>query len=297
MSNYDMADVQKQWYDRNGWPLDLNAVYAINEFKGDSSDMAAVQKWYLDGGPGSGNWGHQGRPGIRGGSSSGGGVAYRLNTPSGGYTGLVGAYKENEARNKNRKSQVDPGKGKEPEKTKEPEKQKSTFTQALENGTWTSNDFDNAETGDVIDYKGGTFVKIGDDAWVDVTNGFTMTQSGLKGWAQREETRAEASSFSKSDLAPTKITKDELDGAIKDPSDVDDIQSAVSGKIYGSPVGATYEDKDGHVYIKTHLGTWAYSEDLNHKQSAEDAAFNIANDYASRNGIEEKADCGTMQKG
>lgn len=100
MKEYDMAEVQKQWYDRDGWPLDLNAVYAINEFKGDSSDMAAVQRWYLDGGPGSGNWGHSGRPGIRGGSGPGGGVAYRLNTPSGGYTGLVGAYKENEARNK-----------------------------------------------------------------------------------------------------------------------------------------------------------------------------------------------------
>lgn len=100
MNEYDMAEVQKQWYDRDGWPLDLNAVYAINEFKGDSSDMADVQKWYLDGGPGSGNWGHQGRPGIKGGSGPGGGVAYRLNTPSGGYTGLVGAYKENEAYNK-----------------------------------------------------------------------------------------------------------------------------------------------------------------------------------------------------
>ncbi len=117
MKEYDMAEVQKQWYDRNGWPLDLNAVYAINEFKGDASDMAEVQKWYLDGGPGSGNWGHKGRPGIRGGSGAGGGVAYRLNTPYGGYTGLVGAYKENEARNKQN------GGGKaEPKKSEEPKK-------------------------------------------------------------------------------------------------------------------------------------------------------------------------------
>lgn len=100
----NLVDAQKQWYDRNGWPLDLNAVYAENEFKGDSSDLVAAQKWYmerLDGGPGSGNWGHSGRPGIRGGSGAGGGAAYRLTTPTGGYTGLVGAYKENVARSKN----------------------------------------------------------------------------------------------------------------------------------------------------------------------------------------------------
>lgn len=100
----NLVDAQKQWYDRNGWPLDLNAVYAENEFKGDSSDLVAAQKWYmerLDGGPGSGNWGHSGRPGVRGGSGAGGGAAYRLTTPTGGYTGLVGAYKENVARSKN----------------------------------------------------------------------------------------------------------------------------------------------------------------------------------------------------
>lgn len=100
----NLVEAQKQWYDRNGWPLDLNAIYAENEFKGDSSDLVAAQKWYmerLDGGPGSGNWGHAGRPGIKGGSGAGGGVAYRLTTPTGGYTGLVGAYKENVARNKN----------------------------------------------------------------------------------------------------------------------------------------------------------------------------------------------------
>ena len=41
------------------------------EFTGDS--MALVE----DGGPGSGNWGHKGRPGLRGGSGKGGGKHYR----------------------------------------------------------------------------------------------------------------------------------------------------------------------------------------------------------------------------
>lgn len=51
---------------------------------------------HLDGGAGSGNWGHAGRPGKRGGSGKGGGTSYRLSTPDGGYAGLSSAYKENE---------------------------------------------------------------------------------------------------------------------------------------------------------------------------------------------------------
>lgn len=94
-----IAEVQWQWFDRNGWPLDLNAVYAENEFKGDS--IAEIQKAYmerLDGGPGSGNWGHAGRPGIgRGGSAAGtGGKRWRLTTQEGGFTSINNAYKENE---------------------------------------------------------------------------------------------------------------------------------------------------------------------------------------------------------
>ena len=55
-----------------------------------------------DGGAGSGNWGHLGRPGIRGGSGPGG-RAYRLTTPSGGYASLAAAYKENARFNKTHK--------------------------------------------------------------------------------------------------------------------------------------------------------------------------------------------------
>lgn len=36
----------------------------------------------MDGGPGSGNWGHVGRPGERGGSEAGGGNAFRLTSTS-----------------------------------------------------------------------------------------------------------------------------------------------------------------------------------------------------------------------
>lgn len=60
-----------------------------------------------DGGQGSGNWGHAGRPGIVGGSAAGGGKPYRLPTPDGGYTSMAQAKKENAEREKRH--------GKEPE--------------------------------------------------------------------------------------------------------------------------------------------------------------------------------------
>lgn len=94
-----IVDYQRQWYERNGWPLDLNAAYAENAFKGDDYDICEAQRQYIsriDGGPGSGNWGHAGRPGSRGGSGAGGGKQYRLSTKEGGFVGINGVYKENE---------------------------------------------------------------------------------------------------------------------------------------------------------------------------------------------------------
>lgn len=75
----------------------------------DANGAKNVQKYmYMlsnraDGGMGSGNWGHAGRLGIVGGSSGkgqGSGIANRLETPDGKYTGLAGAYKENAKRDK-----------------------------------------------------------------------------------------------------------------------------------------------------------------------------------------------------
>lgn len=275
MKEYDMAEVQKQWYDRDGWPLDLNAVYAINEFKGDSSDMAAVQRWYLDGGPGSGNWGHSGRPGIRGGSGPGGGVAYRLNTPSGGYTGLVGAYKENEARNKaNGKT--------EPKKNEWPKK--SQFMQALENGECTAEDVDHAEIGDVTNLAGYDYVKYSDDKWISLQTGNELTQDDIKMMASHA---FKLSTIKPSDKTITMKNK-ELDAATKGMADVDDIHKAVDQKMKEFPVGSMYKNADGNAYVKISDGKWIYSGKSGDMYEA-DARFNIANDCAKRAGVEEKS--------
>lgn len=63
----------------------------------------------IDGGAGSGNWGHAGRPGKRGGSSEGGGSQYRLSTPDGGYTSRSQAEKENKQRDKTAKASGNSG--------------------------------------------------------------------------------------------------------------------------------------------------------------------------------------------
>lgn len=276
MNEYDMAEVQKQWYDRDGWPLDLNAVYAINEFKGDSSDMADVQKWYLDGGPGSGNWGHQGRPGIKGGSGPGGGVAYRLNTPSGGYTGLVGAYKENEAWNKaNGKT--------EPKKNEEPVKEKSQFAKALESGYVTASDVAKSEIGDTVNFgTNDSYVKISDDRWVCLQTGLSLKQSDIEMTAQHSP-----SSLRTGNMTITSGNK-ELDDATKGLKDTDDIHSIVNSKMKEMPVGTMYVSDDGVAYVKVATGKWKYSKEAS-DVSDETASFDIANECAKRAGVDEKS--------
>lgn len=48
--------------------------------------LDSLDDWNLDGGPGSGNWGHAGRMGLRGGSMPGGGVGHRMGSSEKGFT-------------------------------------------------------------------------------------------------------------------------------------------------------------------------------------------------------------------
>lgn len=287
----NLVDAQKQWYDRNGWPLDLNAVYAENEFKGDSSDLVAAQKWYmerLDGGPGSGNWGHAGRPGIRGGSGAGGGAAYRLTTPTGGYTGLVGAYKENKQRDKN-KTAVG---GSEPAKKEEPEKKQeakvSAFTKSLKSGKITPEDVEKAEKGDTVAWSGGAkpmnLVKVDDDTWVSFKDGFTFTNKDIQRRIEYHENDFSESKYS------VLNQNEKLNSAFSSGKDVDDVHASASQNIGGLPIGSIYTDDKGHAYIKLENGNWSYKEadgDWRITNSSY-AEFMIANRYAESKGWEPK---------
>lgn len=51
-------------------------------------DEKVVDPVLEDGGPGSGNWGHKGRPGLRGGSGKGGGKAMRTGTAATGFSSI-----------------------------------------------------------------------------------------------------------------------------------------------------------------------------------------------------------------
>ena len=52
----------------------------------DNEETIRIQTDNLDGGSGSGNWGHTGTPGKKGGSVAGGGVKHRIKTEDGSYT-------------------------------------------------------------------------------------------------------------------------------------------------------------------------------------------------------------------
>lgn len=283
----ELVEAQRQWYDRNGWPLDLNAVYAENEFKGDSNeDLVSAQRRYmehLDGGAGSGNWGHSGRPGLRGGSGAGGGVAYRLTTPNGEYTGLVGAYKENKQREKNKTVTG----GHEPAKKQEPKV--SAFTKTLKSGGIRPEDVEKAEKGDTVVWSGGAnpinLVKVDDDTWVSIENGSTFTNKDV-------QTRIKYGH--ESDFAESKYSglsqNEKVNSAFSSSKDVDDVQASASQNISDLPVGSIYTDDKGHAYIKLENGKWSYKEadgDWRTVNSSH-AAFRIANNYAESRGWEPK---------
>ena len=60
------------------WPEDLEESLGTDRGVFISRLAEEVLRGIFEGGPGSGNWGHKGRPGMRGGSAPGGGLAFRV---------------------------------------------------------------------------------------------------------------------------------------------------------------------------------------------------------------------------
>lgn len=249
MKEYDMAEVQKQWYDRNGWPLDLNAVYAINEFKGDASDMAEVQKWYLDGGPGSGNWGHKGRPGIRGGSGAGGGVQYRYNTLQNNvYTSEAKAWAENkknggqganqshvENKSKHIKDAMNSGDSKTIKKALGESKEGDQLTIVTTSG------------------KHIGYMKIDDDTWMALNSGYTKKTGELQSLAENSPQKFAAQEYDDVDTSKwatrAAMINNSTEGA-----------GFVESEMGWAPTGTKYTDAKGNVYVKREDGQWIYKE-------------------------------------
>lgn len=286
-----ITEVQRQWFDRNGWPLDLNAVYAENEFKGDG--IAEIQKKYmahLDGGPGSGNWGHAGRPGIgRGGSAAGtGGKKNRLTMQSGGYTSLTGAYKENEEWNKSHSGN-----------TPAPKPKKSSqeiLREKLAAGEATREDFDNAEYGSMIALRaiGGygkniNFMRINDDKWIDTKSGYIMTTEEVA----RSNIIGRVIPSERSDVPKEEIDKaqNDLNERLSRASDIDDVEDTLV-TVDKYPNGITYTDKEGRTYVKIDDGEWIrQNEDGRSTYHANmlDASRAIGADYAEQHNMEPKS--------
>ena len=88
-----MDAVNKAWKEENGEDDNVITVLDVDnevEDKMDGDKIAETNYEMLhlkmDGGPGSGNWGHAGRPGKRGGSAGGGGKANRTGTKESGFS-------------------------------------------------------------------------------------------------------------------------------------------------------------------------------------------------------------------
>lgn len=87
---------------KNNVTIRIMGNFEQNTQQNDSASIPMI-RIQLDGGSGSGNWGHVGRPGKIGGSGKGGGAQNRLQTPSGGFTSRAQAEKENRQGGKNSK--------------------------------------------------------------------------------------------------------------------------------------------------------------------------------------------------
>lgn len=87
---------------KNNVTIRIMGNFEQNTQQNDSASIPMI-RIQLDGGSGSGNWGHVGRPGKIGGSGKGGGAQNRLQTPSGGFTSRAQAEKENRHGGKNSK--------------------------------------------------------------------------------------------------------------------------------------------------------------------------------------------------
>lgn len=253
MNEYDMAEVQKQWYDRDGWPLDLNAVYAINEFKGDSSDMADVQKWYLDGGPGSGNWGHKGRPGIKGGSGKGGGVQYRYNTLQNNvYTSEAKAWAENKEKNKSAASGGGSG-------------EQSELKKALESGDSEQlvQAVKDAKPGQIVKYTNSInsydYMKMENGSWIALQSGHECSSDAIEKFAGSQTHKFSTSDIADQDFEACQKKFDtamEVDHSAKKPGQ--DTYDKVLNTAHELPTGAKYESPDGEVFVKLADGSWEY---------------------------------------
>lgn len=203
-----------------------------------------------DGGPGSGNWGHKGRPGIKGGSGPGGGVKYRYNTLQGNvYTSEAKAWAENKKNG---------GQG---ANESHVENKKPNIKDAMNSGDSETikNALSESKAGDQLTIVTSSgkhigYMKIDDDTWLSLNSGYTQTTEKLQLVAEASPQKFKAQEYDDVDASQWETDKALMDGALNSPGTVEFGMNALC------TTGSKYVDKNGNVYVKRADGKWVYKE-------------------------------------
>ena len=203
-----------------------------------------------DGGPGSGNWGHKGRPGIKGGSGPGGGVKYRYNTLQGNvYTSEAKAWAENKKNG---------GQG---ANESHVENKKPNIKDAMNSGDSETikNALSESKEGDQLTIVTSSgkhigYMKIDDDTWLSLNSGYTQTTEKLQLVAETSPQKFKGQEYDDVDASQWETDKALMDGALNSPGTVEFGMNALC------TTGSKYVDKNGNVYVKRADGKWVYKE-------------------------------------
>lgn len=250
----DDLEIPEEAYDLRKQFAELNQIGGEGAENGNDPNGAEDDlQMNEDGGPGSGNWGHKGRPGIRGGSGVGGGLQYRYNTLQYKvYTSEAKAWAENKKKNK----QAASGGG---------SSSTSGLKKALESGDSEQlvQAVRDAKPGQIVKYSNSIhscdYMKMEDGSWLKLQDGYECSSDTLEKFAGSQTQKFSVSDIADQDFEACQKKFDkamEVDHSAKKPGQ--DTYDKVLNTAHELPTGAKYESPDGEVFVKLADGSWEY---------------------------------------
>lgn len=205
-------------------------------------------KMNFDGGPGSGNWGHQSVKGVRGGSAPGGGTANRIPTKEGGFTSEAKAWEEN----KKKSSGSSAG---------------HAFKEALKSGDGEklAKALDDAEPGQFVCYGAQghkkTFMKLNEQNWLSFDSGTEYSSEKIGKVAKVKPDKFSESDLKSQTKSELKDCQEKFEKALDGTGDQkEDKYKNVLSVAEEMPVGAQYKTESGEIFVKSADGIWLYKE-------------------------------------
>lgn len=202
----------------------------------------------FDGGPGSGNWGHQSVQGVRGGSAPGGGAANRIPTKEGGFTSEAKAWAEN----KKKASGSSAG---------------HAFKEALKSGDGEiiAKALNDAEPGQFVCYgmlgHEKTFMKLNEQNWLSFDSGAEYSSEKIEKVAKAKPDKFSESELKSQTKGELKICQEKFEKALDGTGgQKEDKYENVLSVAEEMPVGAQYKTENGEIFVKSSDGIWLYKE-------------------------------------